>query len=226
MEQRIGVVESEQDYRFRDLEKQHIEILYQEEALDKLKKRLKQVTFIPKVTADLGYGKWIKEKTGYDIDVFEKIPKRIHKIIERKKINNRGEFHDTITMIALCRKTSIGKEHQVSLKNLMRDFKPPSGPITVNHLAEISSKDNQSYITIDEVSLEQNLPQTQVSVHIGDMTGSFYAVEGINLGVHAYWKDNNTVVVETRKGYKEQMKGGHRPFEHNGIVINIEYVER
>ena len=52
----------------------------------RLKQWLRDMTEEPRETGDLSSGRYIKEKTGYDIDIFGNFQKRIDKIIERKKI--------------------------------------------------------------------------------------------------------------------------------------------
>jgi hypothetical protein len=44
--------------------------------LDALQRLLRELTIIIRVQRDQGYGKYIKEKTGYDIDIFAEVPER------------------------------------------------------------------------------------------------------------------------------------------------------
>lgn len=62
----------------------------------------------PRETGDLSFGRYIKEKTGYDIDIFGSFQKRIDKIIDRKRIKTENEYRDVLAMVDnLCQQTPV-----------------------------------------------------------------------------------------------------------------------
>jgi hypothetical protein len=103
-------------------QKKFIETNYQQEGLQKLKKRLQHSTDLLKQLGDLNYNRYIKEKTGHDFDIFENIQERINKIFVKNKISNRNEMRDAIAMIQLYRKTSAGETKALVLQNLLTDY--------------------------------------------------------------------------------------------------------
>lgn len=77
----------------------------------------------PRETGDLNFERYIKEKTGYDIDIFANFQKRIEKIIERKKIKTENEYRDVLAMVDnLCQQTPVDQEKIDVLNNLLIDF--------------------------------------------------------------------------------------------------------
>lgn len=47
---------------------------------------------------------------------------------------------------------------------------------------------------------------TQILMDFGGCGGGVYAPDGKNLGIKTYWKNNDTIVIETRKSYKALQK--------------------
>ena len=66
--------------------KEQTEENYQNGRLTRLKQWLRDLTEEPRETGDLSFGWYIKEKTGYDIDIFRNFQKRIDKIIEKNEL--------------------------------------------------------------------------------------------------------------------------------------------
>ncbi len=232
MEKGSGRLQPGEHERYTDhyrLVKQNIEKSYQKDGLKKLKKMLQHFTFIRKVMGDLDYGKYIKEKTGHNYDIFEGIHERISKIIAKKKIINKEQQHDAITAIQLYRKTSVGQENSPLLQNLLADFSalrhPRGNHFFVNHLAEINAPDNRCFIAITEFGVEADRCSTQVNLNIKDVSYSVYHVNDINLSVKAYWKDNNTIVIETGKNYKGVIKRNQIEHEFLQEAVMVEYFE-
>ncbi len=217
---------------FHRLWREHVEEQYRTNALDKLKKSLDNLSVIYKMTGDLDYVNFIKEKTGHDFDLFGNIYERIDKIIARKRIANRKERLDVATILQLYRKTSIGQENAPLLINLQNAFTDSQRKIksaeeafsNIYHLLEINSPDNKRYVTMYESRIEV-YPSTCVNIHFEDgLLSSLYAAEGINLTVKIFWKDNSTVVIETQKDNTAIIKQSRS--QHLDDMINVEYIEK
>ncbi len=125
IEKKAGLLQPDQleYYRnFHSVWKEQIEKLYQEKALLKLQKLLENLTVTYKITGDLDFVKYIKEKTGHDFDMYGNIYERIDKIITRKRIANRKERKDVATMLELYRSGSIEQENAAVLISLQIAF--------------------------------------------------------------------------------------------------------
>lgn len=219
--------------------KQQTEEQFQKGRLTRLKQWLRDMTEEPRETGDLSFGRYIKEKTGYDIDIFGNFQKRIDKIIERKKIKTENEYRDVLAMVDnLCQQTPVD-EHKIDiLNNLLIDFDDKiSGTKTpkskrksstknnffTNQLSAIYSPDNKRKLTITE-SGDENSAVTQILIEFENGGGAgVYATNGINLGIRTYWKDNNAIVIETKKNYLALQKW--EQVQSFKDIVKVEYIE-
>ena len=219
--------------------KQQTEEYYSKGRLPRLKQWLRDMTEEPRETGDLSFGRYIKEKTGYDIDIFGNFQKRIDKIIERKRIKTENEYRDVLAMVDnLCQQTPVD-EHKINiLNNLLIDFDDKiSGTKTpknkrksstknnyfTNQLSAIYSPDNKRKLTITE-SGDDNSAATQIFIEFENGGGAgVYATNGISLGIRTYWKDKNTIVIETKKDYLALQKWEQvQSFKE---IVKVEYIE-
>lgn len=87
---------------------------------------------------------------------------------------------------------------------------------------DIVAPDGLRRIYITEWSYDQQ-SHTEVSVIFKSAGGCIYNVEGVRPKLNAYWKNNNTVVIETSSNYKVMMQCyTAQSFDD---VIKIEYAE-
>lgn len=225
--------ENEYSTNFHRLWKEHIELQYQSKDLKKLKKSLDTVTFIYKVTGDLDFLKYIKEKTGFDFDLFGNIQERIDKIIARGWVANQKETMDIATMIQLYRKTGLGQENAHVLHNLIMAFRDAERKKKnkardifpgIKYLCEINSPDNMRFLTMSENGYEIGFPSTHINLTIE--TGSqisVFVADGIDLGIKTYWKDNHKIIIEIKKDGPAFMKHEKVPAIKDDITV--EYIE-
>ncbi|MGZ8511425.1 MAG: hypothetical protein ACXWWA_13650, partial [Chitinophagaceae bacterium] len=152
----------------------------------------------------------------YDIDIFVSFQKRIDKIITRKRIKTENEYRDVLAMVDnLCQQTPVDQEKIDVLNNILIDFHgkisgtktPKSTSISsrksnysIKDLSETYSPNNKRKLTITERVTDDN-STTQVLIRFELSGAGIYAANGINLNIKAYWKDNNTVIIETKKNY-------------------------
>lgn len=64
---------------------------------------------------------------------------------------------------------------------------------------------------------------TYVVILLANGSGNIYSARGEKLPIKAYWKDNHTVVIETKKAYDSCTKV--KQISSYGEVIKIEYIE-
>jgi hypothetical protein len=212
---------------------------YSKGRLTRLKQWLRDMTEEPRETGDLSFGRYIKEKTGYDIDIFSNFQKRIDKIIERKKIKTENEYREVLAMVDnLCQQSPVD-EHKIDiLNNLLIDFDDKiRGTKTLkskrklsaksnyftNQLSAIYSPDNKRKLTLTE-SGDENYASTQVFIEFENGAGAgVYAPNGINLGIKTFWKDNNTIVIETKNNYLALQKW--EQVQSFKDIVKVEYIE-
>jgi hypothetical protein len=165
--------------------KERIEKHYVTEGLAAIKKALRQFTMLLHLQGDLIYSPYIKATTGYDVDLFANITKKIDQILERNAIKNRQELQDVIAMIALCRQTSAYAYDVAHLKNIMFDYQRLNSKKLLQQehqilqLAEISSPDFLHYIEVYEANNTDT--QIQVTQRFGGKSFGFFSANGINL---------------------------------------------
>lgn len=107
---------------FQQLKKE-TEVHFQKGRLTRLKQWIHNMTEEFIETGDSDFGRYIKEKTGYDIDIFRSFQKRIDKIIERKKIKTENDYRDVLAMVDnLCQQSPPDQNKIDILNNLLTYF--------------------------------------------------------------------------------------------------------
>ena len=233
---------------------------YKQRRLDRLQQRLLSLTKGLQNNVNLGFAGYIKKQTGYDIDIFEDVRKRVDAIIAQKKVRSQEELNDVGTMLHYYQQTSSYKEITDKLTTLINDY---SKLITKKTRSAASRKRDAGYPEviskvekdgIEEVTVrfsagpkpkrleeheavspdgKRSLRVTQwsngkhastyVVVVFPTATGAIYGTNSIRPDVKASWKDNSTIVIETKKDCTANMQCKHvRNFSD---VISIEYIE-
>lgn len=91
--------------------------------LSLIKKWLRDFAEWPIETKDFNYPKFIKEKTGYDFDVFQKFYDRCDKIIEKGKITNDGQFYDLQMLVNEISQAPVVHKEKIDIVNsLIREY--------------------------------------------------------------------------------------------------------
>lgn len=219
--------------------KEQTEEHFRKGRLTRLKQWLLDMTEEQRETGDLSFGSYIKEKTGYDIDIFDGFQKRIDKIIERKRIKTENEYRDVMSMVDnLCHQTPVDKERIDLLNKRLIDFDDKiSGTKTpkmkrrsykeekyfYKQLSESRSLDGKRLLSLVESGTDESYSSTQVSITFESSGAGVYAANGISLGIKTYWKDNNTIVIETKKGFTVLQKWEQvQSFQD---IVKVEYME-
>lgn len=96
--------------------------------------------------------------------------------------------------------------------------------VSLKWLAELFSPDNKRKITVRETSQPSAPVMTIVDLKFERSGASLYMVEGANLDINVYWKDNNTVVIETKNEYVALSKHGEQ-YQCLDDVVKVEYVK-
>lgn len=254
-------------------EKQKTEKDYQEFRLEMLQQRLGKFVKRLRDLADLNFESYIKQVTGYEIDIFEELRQDVATIVSKGRIENDEELESVALMIQVYENKSLRREQMNILLDLIDNFAQYKHRVKIISEAESSeakrvvivqlkvpSPDSKSTVMSDTVNSSRELGEaefaafqrdngllsehrspdsrrqimtrtngnetsalTEVSICLKGGSGCMYCAKGSSLPIKAYWKDNNTVVIETKKEYSVITKHDTvRSFED---VVKIEYIE-
>lgn len=211
--------------------KQQTEKYFQNEKLEKLQQTLAKVLEEPRDRVDLNFDNYIKEKTGYEIEIFQNIKERVDKITEQNRIKNDRELGDVSRMLHMLRQESPDKNKIVVLHNLCRDFvkrrddkRKTEDNFIPKELSHIQSPNKKFRLIVSENEKNGEHGTTTVSVGSKYAGASLYDAEGVNLNIKAYWKNDNTIIIESKRKYKNFSK--HHQIQFFDDVIEIELIEK
>jgi hypothetical protein len=89
----------------------------------KLKQWLKDLTEMPRETNDFNYVLYIKQKTGYDFNIFEDFEKRVNKILEKSKISTDNQYREVLSKVdSLCQTDPRDEEKIKSINELLIEY--------------------------------------------------------------------------------------------------------
>lgn len=103
-------------------ERNQAEKYYANRRLDRLVPKLAALTKNLYYKIDLDYQHYIKEKTGYGIDLYNDLRLRIKQIIENEGICNEDEQMDMHFMIQLCKKNPAESFVSINYKLFLIDI--------------------------------------------------------------------------------------------------------
>jgi hypothetical protein len=100
------------------------EDLFNKGKVAKLKQWFRDLTEPLNEPVNFRFNKFIKEKTGYEVDIFKFSYKRIEKIISNGKITTDNQFYDVANMIDfLSENADFPKEKIKELDRMLFDYK-------------------------------------------------------------------------------------------------------
>lgn len=232
---------------------------YKQRRLDRLQQRLRSLTKVLQHSVDLNFATYIKEKTVFEIDIFEDLRKRVDPILLRNEILNQQELNDISTMLHYCRQGLADSEMADKLKVLLSNYfkqkndtaestaprKRKSGYTEVVRTVEndieriqvtestgpkpkhreeqvIVSPDGKRRLRVTQLGYTK-YGSTCIVLEFPTGSGGIYGTNSVRPDIKAFWKDNHTIVIETKKEY--EMGTLHRTVSSYDDVIAIEYVE-
>lgn len=96
---------------------------YQKGRLTILKQWFRDLTEMQVETRDLKFNEYLKNKTKYDIDVFQSYFQRVDRIIEKGKITSDNQFYDINIMVdQLCQTEPVDNKKIDILNKLLSDY--------------------------------------------------------------------------------------------------------
>ena len=100
---------------------------------------------------------------------------------------------------------------------------PSSRPDFKNKMYVATFPDGKRQLSITEARASFGL-YTEVLIDFGQNAKGVYAIAEMNLDIKAYWKDNETVVIETKK--QCQPYKIYRKVQTMGEIVKVEYIEK
>ncbi len=230
-------------------QKLQVEKNYGQSRLKLLQQQLASLTTGLRNRFDLNYAGYIKEKTDYEIDIFDTLRRRVDAIIEKNTISTRDEHNDIGAMLHYYQKVAGDEARIQKLKKLFFDFseltrgqgysevignvqKDGIGDVTVklssgpksNNLQErvAVSPDGKRSLRVTQWK-DGHFVSTYVSIMFPTASGAIYGISGLHPDVKASWKDNSTIVIEIPKEPRPNTQYHEvRSFDD---TISIEYLE-
>lgn len=230
-------------------EKAKAEKYFNERHLDKLKNQLKKYTRGLRMNADLQFAAYIKERTGEDLDLFSELVPLISKVLENGKIETKAEENAIIAQLHIYEQTGMETQQKADLIHLLSEYNPPPNKRTYSKIIKrevigddeiitgcivtgrrpkidedhfMASPDGKLKLHLSLYSQDGMNGYTYVNVHFPQMTGNVYSARGLQPAIKAYWKDNNTIVVETLKEIEALNR--HFTVQSFDFTVNIEYL--
>jgi len=195
--------------------KQNTEKYFKQNQLEKLKQTLSKALEDSIAGGDSGFDNYIREKTGHEISIVQIIQERVDKIIKQNKIKNEKEFHDAARMInVLHNLRSDFNKRRTKTKHFKDDYVP-------KELTHIKSPNEKFRLIVYENERNGEYGTTTVSVRSENAQASLYDVRGVKLNIRAYWKDDNTIVIESKKEYTVLSRHNQIQFANDVIDVNL-----
>ena len=228
---------------------------YKQRRLDRLQQRLTNLTKGLVNRADLNFSSYIKEKTGYYIDIFDDLRKSVDTIVSHNEIRNEKELNDISTMLHYFHEKAVNIEEVEKLNALLINYSKRSDATSHKRKAEYTevisrvvtdgiekvtvrswtgpkpkhfeeqkaiSPDGKRKLRVVQSS-DGKYSTTYVLVIYPTSNGAVYETSGIHPEIKALWKDNSTIVIETKKEYTANIQ--YRQVRSFDDIITIEYIE-
>lgn len=206
--------------------------------------------------ADFGFTDYIRQRTGYEFDIFNNLKIMGDEVLSRAEIADEAECRKVEHLLFMNGKLKLNHEENKKFVNLLGNFRDKMRLVQENdpNISKVSRTEERDGETVEVVEISfgpqpkhskrreiaspdkkrslqisewmhQNGEQAITSVGLSFRTasGGVYAVDGIQPDLNAYWKDNQTVIIETHKGYKVLTQ--HRLMQSFDDVVKVVYIE-
>jgi hypothetical protein len=124
---------------------------FQQRRLDRLQQRLANLTKGLQNKDALAFTTYIKERTGYDIDIFEDLRKRVAAIVSQQEIRSQKELNEVGTMFYHLQETSANGEEVEKLKSLLTEYAKQKNHSSCNK----RSKSSEVISSVEEDGVEK-----------------------------------------------------------------------
>lgn len=199
---------------------------------------------------NLNFKTYIKEHTGYDLDILAEYRKSFEEVMAKGRIDTEKEGNDLCLMLShlgIDEKEMIETytpilmdfhERQMARIEASPDLKKKydehhevveedgetieifysGGKPSHHHRREAVAPNGKFSLSITERA-DKHHSSTSIQIDLENFGCSLYSVNGIHPEINAFWKDNYTIVIET-KGYQSERM--YKKIELYGNVFTIE----
>lgn len=232
--------------RALEKEKKQLEFNYKRKRPEILQHQLIQLTRKLMFRVDVNYNEYIKAETGYEIDIFSDLKKRVAAIIVQKEIRNQTEAMDISTMFSYNRQTQANDQASEQFWAMLSEYSVKEGGGSsfddtleteelveeIQHFPheyqpdfwetnEIPSPDGKSRFSITHQGMGEH-SSTDISISIGNSGGTIYSTQSVHKEIKAFWKDSHTLVITIGRDYVAKIQHGQvSSFDY---VVEIEYI--
>ncbi|MGF1923028.1 MAG: hypothetical protein ACQUHE_02520 [Bacteroidia bacterium] len=213
---------------------------------NQIKRRLDMHIALLRSKFDQGLNNYVKEHTGYEIDIFEAYKARVMPMVSRGYIGD-NDVYLIEDYLSAYEANPAEQERVAVLKDLLAKREA-----RINELTSISEETfywiSGTAGTLSEAEhlkwmskwllYEQIAPNgvfklsvqisgrgedalTYVNITLGGGTGPIYGARGEKLPIKAYWKDDHHVVIETSSQYAHQWM--YKQVSSYGELVKIAY---
>lgn len=139
--------------------KVQIEKYFQQRRLDRLQHRLSHFFDILIGRVDLNFTTYIRDKTGYEIELLEGLRNRVKIILERNEIITQKEAYEITLLSGYYNKISTNKVDIEKLNALLNEYQDRMAPVYL--------KKQRGYTKIIEVEVKDGVEITSITIHTG-----------------------------------------------------------
>lgn len=132
---------------------------FKQRRLDTLQQQLTNLTKGLQSRADLNFASYIKEKTGYEIDIFKNLQKCIGAIVAQNEIRSQKELVDVSTMLHLYHVKAADDKEVEQLKSLLANYSKRTN--------EISGKTKSEYSEVISRVKKDGVEEVRVRISTG-----------------------------------------------------------
>lgn len=233
-------------------QKDQVNKYFKQRRLDRLQQKLATLTNSMERSMDLNFFTYLKEKTGYEINIVEKLRERVDIILSQSEIRNDKEANDIGNMLHYLTEATTPGDEVAKLESLLLQYhnKRKGGKDKYTEVVSIFEKDG---ITLERITFSTgpkpkhykeeeiispdglrkliivqwsyaNNASTSITLQFANgASGAIYTAKGIRPDISAMWRDNNTILIKTRKEYDLDIRHSEvRSFDDR---IRIEYAD-
>jgi hypothetical protein len=236
---------------WRAAQRERIQKQYGQRHLDRMQKDLEYNIRFLQHHNDFDYEVYIKEKTGYEIELFAGLGEKVNRIVATGIIRDNDEFQTVNAWLknpeinSLLKKTLSGLTRQYGEKlaqqqgktmhhfssetydavngKTIRHVTAMSGP-KPKHFQEtiILGPEPQRYLIVTKIA-HSNDASTSVALALPKGTGRIFSIDGVQ-EITASWKNNDHIFIQFPKGLRIRIQ--HREIRSFDDNVNIEYKEQ
>jgi hypothetical protein len=221
---------------YYEKQKQLIGKYYKQKATAKLKAKFDALVEGRYTVRDMEFANYIIQKTNQNIDIFKRLKDRVTIILEKKLISTEKEANDVSTVLDINKHTKLNLADERVLLNLLSKY-------FGNHFDEYKKSqanlkkvklppfDAQKLISPDGKKQLNIVRSNSTKCHIimyveltfKQATGTVYATSSLDNDLKAIWKDNQTIIITTKKGDTNVMSR-YCTVQSFDEIVTIEYV--